>query len=486
MLQRTQSEEPPRSPRSQYEQQQQRSSIFNQFETYEQHASELGTSKSSEIFVSEYHHRQTHSRNLSGTTDRSIDSKDLAAIQSNNNFIDSDYVNTSGCIEFMERATQLHSNSNSLPRRKCLYHANEYHTNSLPRQSGHQTYSNQQTEANGDGDNGEDDDDENDDDGIERAQRIKANLAQFRVHGTFSLDSSGSGEMSSKRRYSCAIPEVMRHLTPSDFEELQAVVRRNSMNVFYQRPSNDADDDEDEDEDDDDQDQEEESYYDEEGDIDEQSQTDDDDEYCSTCESDSDDDSKHEKEIFIDFKPSVAPLRNAFAQGNATRLQKTMSEGEIMFEKRRSEINHNDIPMVSSTSEEEFKVPDNDNIGGKERYTYSAFPIKDESICEKKPFLKLPKNGKLIDVGGGKIRREIFRKRSTSLEQSQFDESETGSGGENRLGGDGAGDSKLTSPIKNISAFASSDSLANDLTRDHSDGGNWNESQVTVLQVDPR
>lgn len=226
--------------------------------------------------------------------------------------------------------------------------------------------------------------------------------------------------------------------------------------------------------------------------MDEQSQTDDDDdEYCSTCESDSDDESKIEKEIFIDFKPSVAPLRNAYTQGNATRLQKTMSEGEIMYEKRRSEINHNDIPMVSSTSEEELKVPDIDNIGsgggGKERYTYSAFPIKDESICDKKQFLKLPKNGKpIVDSGGGgKIRREIFRKRSISLEQSQFDESEAGSGGDNRSAGDGAGGSKLASPIKNISAFASSDSLANDLTRDHSDG-NWNESQVTVLQVDPR
>lgn len=234
----------------------------------------------------------------------------------------------------------------------------------------------------------------------------------------------------------------------------------------------------------------EESYYDEEGDVDEQSQTDDDDEYCSTCESDSDDESKVEKEIFIDFKPSVAPLRNAYTQGTMGRLQKTMSEGEILYEKRRSEINHNDIPMVSSTSEEELKVPDIDNIGvgggGKERYTYSAFPIKDESICDKKQFLKLPKNGKpVVEGGNGKIRREMFRKRSISLEQSQFDESETGSGGDNQSAGDSVGDLKLASPIKNISAFASSDSLANDLTRDHSDG-NWNESQVTVLQVDPR
>lgn len=265
MLQRTQSEEPPRSPRSllSYEQQLQRASIFNQFDMYEQHASELGTSKSSEIFITEHHHRQTHSRNLSGTTDRSIDSKELAAMQANNNFIDADYVNTSGCIEFMERATQLHSNSNSLPRRKCLYHANEHHTNSLPRQAGHQVYDLDGNKATAndddDGDNGgadDDDDDENDDDLNVRAQRIKANLAQFRVHGTFSLDSSGSGEMSSKRRYSCAIPEVMRHLNPSDFEDLQAIVRRNSMNVFYQRPSNDADDDDEDDEEDDDQDQE--------------------------------------------------------------------------------------------------------------------------------------------------------------------------------------------------------------------------------------
>lgn len=247
MLQRTQSEEPPRSPRSLFEQQQHRSSIFNQFDSYEQHASELGTSKSSDIFVAEHYHRKTHSRNPSGTTDRSIDSKDVAAIQSNNNFIDTDYINTSGCIEFMEQATQLHLNSNSLPRRKCLYHANEHHTNSLPRQSGHHAYDfdGNKTAA----DNGEaDDDGENDDDGNVQAQRIKANLAQFRVHGTFSLDSSGSGEMS-KRRYSCAMPEIMRHLNPSDFEELQALVRRNSMNVFYQHQSTDADEDEDEEED---------------------------------------------------------------------------------------------------------------------------------------------------------------------------------------------------------------------------------------------
>lgn len=482
MLQRTQSEEPPRSPRelsTSYDQQQQkRSSIFNQFDGYSQHASDLGTSKSSEIFMSEHqhHHRQTHSRNLSGTTDRSIDSKDLAAMQSNNNFIETDYVNTSGCIEFMERATQLHSNSNSLPRRKCLYHANEYHTNSLPRQAGHQYDfdGNETAVANGDGGGDGEADDDDDDEQIQ-AQRTKANLAQFRAHGTFSLDSSG--EVSSKRRYSCAIPEIMRHLNPSDFDDLQAVVRRNSMNAFYQPQSNDY-----EDEDEEDQDDEEEQEEEEESMTDEQSDTDDD-EYCSTCDdSDSDDDSKNEKEIFIDFKPSVSPLRNAYAQGTIARLQKTMSEGEIMFEKRRSEINHNDMPMLS-TSEAELKVQNNDKIGGDvERYTYSTFPIKDESVCDKKQFLKLPKKGKPIESGGGKKRREAILKRSISLEQSQLDESENGSGDDNKSGGD---DSKLTSPIKNISTFASSDSLANDLTRDHSDG-NWNESQVTVLQVDQR
>ncbi|XP_031626929.1 uncharacterized protein LOC116343155 isoform X2 [Contarinia nasturtii] len=422
LLHRTQSEEPPRSPHELFEQQQR--SIFSTFDTYS-HPSDFEISKS-DIFMSDHH---THSRT---TSQRSIDSHDIATLQSNNNFIDTDLINTGGCIEFMENATQLHYDSNSLPRRKCFYHTNDYHqTNSLPRRPAHHyDFDGNETTT-------------------DAVEGINAGLAQFRAHGTFSLESNASSNQSvdlTKRRYSCAIPETLRHLNGSDFEDLQSIVRRNSINIFYNRAQSDDDDDDDE-----------------------ESESD---EYCSTCgdsDEEEDDESKDEKEIFIDFKPSVSPPQSPY--GRNGRLQKTMSEGEIMLDKRR-EINHNDVPIVS-TSEEDLKVPDNDN----ERYSYSPFPIKDESACDKDTFLKLPKE-KTVH---GKNRREAFIKRSVSLEQSALDDNESGK----------SGDSKPASPVdkyKDISTFPSSDSLVNDLARDHSDGnshGNWNESQVTVLQIDP-
>lgn len=422
-LHRTQSEEPPRSPREILEQQR---SIFSTFDGYPAQ-SDVDTSKS-DIYMSEHMHG--HSRNLSqvsAISDRSIDSRDIVALQSNNNFIDAALVSSSGCIDFMEAATQLHYNSNSLPRQKCFYHANDYQMNSLPRKHVQQ--------YDFDGNETSDAD----------AERIRANLVHFRAHGTFSLESNADSSISdiTRRRYSCAIPETMRHLDENDFEDLQSVVRRNSVNTFYTRAQSDDDDEETESE-----------------------------EYCSTCESDGEEEGDEEEEeneeekenieIFIDFKPSVSPT-DSNQYGRRT-LQKTMSEGEIMFEKRR-EINHNDVPTVS-TSEEELKVPDNDN----ERYSYSPYPIKDENICDKEHYLKLPK-----DKNASGKRRDAFRKRSISLEEN--DSADTKSG-----------DSKPISPVdkyKNISTFPSSDSLANDLTRDHSEG-NWNESQVTVLQIDPR
>lgn len=414
LLHRTQSEEPPRSPREMLEQQRSIYSNLDGFSYPLSHHGDYETSKS-DIFSSDLMQTHSHLSQASAVSDRSIDSRDIAALQSNNNFIDPGLVNTTGCIDFMESATQLHYNSNSLPRRKCHYHANEYQTNSLPRRHTNQY----------------------DFDGNETPEpvdRVKVNLAHFRAHGTFSLESNQSID-TTKRRYSCAIPETLRHLSESDFEDLQSIVRRNSLNTFYGTRAQSDDDD------------------------DEETESD---EYCSTCESE--DDSKNEKEIFIDFKPSVSPTHSQY--GRTRALQKTMSEGEILYEKRR-EINHNDVPMVS-TSEEELKVPDNDN----ERYAYSPFPIKDECICDSEHFLKLPQEKSVC----GKNRRDAFRKRSISLEQSGPDDNDSG---DNK-----SGDSKPASPVdkyKNISTFPSSDSLA----RDHSDG-NWNESQVTVLQIDPK
>lgn len=92
--------------------------------------------------------------------------------------------------------------------------------------------------------------------------------------------------------------------------------------------------------------------------------------------------------------------------------------------------------------------------------------------------LKLPGEG-----GDSSLRnkREAFRKRSISLEDpSIIDEFENVSTPIKSLP-PSPGLDDLS--VRNHSTYPSTDSLANDATRDHSDGI-WNESQATVLQAD--
>lgn len=187
-------------------------------------------------------------------------------------------------------------------------------------------------------------------------------------------------------------------------------------------------------------------------------------ELCSTC---SESESKVEKEILIDFKPRISPSPSP--KTRKKRLQKTLSEGEILLERKKENI------ILASASEEDLKTPDEPS---KSKYIYRDSPIKDEGIFHQQTFLVLPSDG---ETNSNRYTRETFRKRSISLEEPYQDEESCN------------GSHKSTSPspcpyelsVQPRSSFPSNDSLANDLTRDHSDGI-WNESQATVLQAEQR
>ncbi|XP_055386242.1 mucin-2-like [Condylostylus longicornis] len=165
---------------------------------------------------------------------------------------------------------------------------------------------------------------------------------------------------------------------------------------------------------------------------------------------------EEEKEIFIDFKPHISPTPSPRRR---RKLHKTVSDGEVLAEKQRQENVRESILLNASE-----KHP--------KEYIYQNLPIRDEAIfCRKDPnLLALPISSEISN--GIQQKREAFRKRSISLEDPTADD-------ESRQL-----KSAPPSPCQEEgvvrSAYPSSDSLANDVTRDHSDGI-WNESQVTVL-----
>lgn len=425
-LQRTQSEDPPRSP-FEIGSNQHHKSVFAHFDSQSRASSrqsDLETSKS-DILTEQL---LSYSRNLSqdsALSYRSMDSKEsqdsISMMFTHREFP----LNHHECIDFMEKITNRSYESNSLPRRKCIYHSDDYQTNSLPRRD-----LTQQSRQSCDNDS------------------TASILPKFRAHGTFSLESTmGSNQNIAdpmKRRYSCGVQETMRHLNNEN--DVQKLVRRNSTNNFYRASTREADDE-----------------YDEDGEE-EGSE-----EYCSTCESESDDGERLEKEIFIDFKPRMSPVPSP--RHRRKRLQKTLSDGEILVEKRR-ESGAMEEGIPASASEEDLISKE---IERQNAYLYSNAPIKDEGICNKSNLLKLPNEHV-------RNRREAFRKRSISLEEPANDDDLDDDAIEARK----SAKSGPPSPClhdKDISTFPSSDSLATDLTRDHSDG-NWNESQATVLQID--
>lgn len=429
-LHRTQSEEP---SRSQYDigANQHHKSVCTHFDAYSRASSRQSDLETSRSDIQFSEQMPTHSRNLSqdsATSYRSIDFTDELASA----VAAAAAVNHSGCIDFMDKITNRSYESNSLPRRKCMYHASdEYQTNSLPRKdASHQL----------------------------RVENAKFNAHRLRAHGTFSLESSmGSNQNlneTMKRRYSCGVQDAMRYSQDSnENEDPHRVMRRNSINNFYHPPPDD------------------------EVEVDDEDDQSGSEEYCSTCESsESEEDVKQEKEIFIDFKPRLSPVPSP--RHRRKRLQKTMSDGEILYEKRRESIAIDEMGApLTSTSEEDLKTKESQRNNA---YLYSNIPIKDEGICDTNNLLKLPSERD----NNVRHRREAFRKRSISLEEPMVDDN-TDYDNVSRKSIVKSGPPSPCLAEKDISTFPSSDSLANDLTRDHSDGI-WNESQATVLQIDSR
>lgn len=362
---------------------------------------------------------ETQGSVTSGRYTASKASEESLPFSINEAYIDANILNHNSCMDFMDCATMLPLEYNSLPRRKCSYHANEYRTNSLPRKNTeHRSFVHQK-----------EDDEEEDEEEVE-VPISKCSLAHLKTHGTFSIESKTGSNATvaeiNQRRFSCGIQDAISHLSESDFENLQQMVRRNSVNTFYcNRQQSDDEDDETES-----------------------------DEYCSTCSSETE--SKEEKEIFIDFKPSMSPIQK--------RMSKSVYDDKSFDQEPESA---NDDPAITSTSEEDLRM--RDEISILNMHTYSNVPIRHDDHL-----LKLPGER---DVNANN-RREAFRNRSISLDKNAGDEIESDEYPKHMKSGPPS--PCLDDKSKNISTYPSADSLS---TRDHSDG-NWNESQATVLQLE--
>ncbi|EAT39051.1 AAEL009135-PA, partial [Aedes aegypti] len=179
-------------------------------------------------------------------------------------------------------------------------------------------------------------------------------------------------------------------------------------------------------------------------------------------------DDKEEQEIFIDFKPRVSPVPSPNAV-KKKKLQKTLSEGEILVDRKKTKPTAQPPTSVISASEEDLKSPIVDPHKDA-NLQFSETPIKDEGI-----FIGAP------SPADANRRKESFRKRSVSLDDPTSMEEQ------DEEKADTKDDKMATAPpspsreerlsIKSHSPFHSSESLA---TRDNSDGI-WNESQATIM-----
>lgn len=180
--------------------------------------------------------------------------------------------------------------------------------------------------------------------------------------------------------------------------------------------------------------------------------------FLKSSSSEEDEVPEEEKEIFIDFKPYISPRPSP--KFRKKKLQKTCSDGEMLIDRYRGK----DEEIAISSDGETGNIRVNECV------------LENKTEVPRQTYLSLPSNSDSEGIHLQKQKILMTSKRSMSLDENEsyVDNFVT--------------KSTLSSPCQEDhkalkSDYASSDSLATDATKDHSDGL-WNESQATVLQND--
>ncbi|XP_032294128.1 uncharacterized protein [Drosophila virilis] len=211
---------------------------------------------------------------------------------------------------------------------------------------------------------------------------------------------------------------------------------------------------------------------------------------------------RDEQEIFIDFKPHVSPKPSPKQQVKHRKQHKAEIAMRKMQQQRLAQAAAFTLPKLKQPvgvearkvelepSDEEDDEEEEEDDDANEREQQEHEPDSEQPQADDdEPIYEniMPCTCKLEPAATELVdKRTQFRKRSVSLDDDYAAVTATACPAPSlRLPSTPASPCRDELLLANVSTYPSSDSLANDTTRDHSDGI-WNESQVTVLTAEHR